>query len=1170
MAKRTEAIISGAANGLTAREASRRQFLKELGAASATSMLALWSFSCSREPGIEAIENPLAYYPDRDWESVYRDQYRFDRSFTFVCSPNDTHACRLRAFERNGVVIRTEQNYDHHRYRDLYGHTATPHWNPRGCLKGFTIHRRVYGPYRLRYPLVRAGWKEWADDGFPSLSDDPKLRSRYKFDSRGQDSFVRLSWDEVDTYLAKALIAIARTYSGEEGKRRLLGDGYVPEMLTHWHGAGTSTMKYRGGMGLLGVIGKYGLYRFSNMMALLDHHVRGVDPEHAVGGRKWSNYTWHGDQAPGQPFVHGLQTSDCDFNDLRHTKLHIQCGKNLVENKMPDSHWFIEMMERGGKIVTIAPEYNPPATKSDYWIPVRPGLSDTSIFLYLARYLMDNKLYDENFVKRFTDLPLLVRTDNLKRLRASELFPNYQPGLDPQGPSFRIQGLKQEQYEKLGDFVVFDRQSGQLKAITRDDVGERLAQKGIDPQLEWKDRVKLADGKTVEVMTLWEMYKIHLRDYDLDTVTEITGAPRELIERLAKDIATIKPVAIHIGEGINHYFHATLHNRATYLPLMLTGNIGIPGSGCHTWAGNYKAALFQAAPGVGPGFKGWVAEDPFHPNLDPQAKAADLKIKAYAHDEEVAYWGHGDTCQVVTTPKRGRKVFTGVTHMPTPTKVMWFTNVNLINNAKWAYHLIKNTNPKIDLIVTQDVEMTASCEYADVILPANTWMESQSLEITASCSNPFLQIWGREGIRPLYETRDDLHIMAGVAKKLAEITGDERFRDYWKFALEKREEVYIDRLLDGSTTTKGYTTKEILAGKYGEPGVAMMLFRTYPRVPFYEQVHDSIPFYTDTGRLNAYCDIPEAIEYGENFIVHREGPEATPFLPNVIVSTNPYIRPDDYGISLREMDPEKRAVRNVKLSWKQVKTTKNPLWEQGYRFYLLTPKTRHRVHSQWSACDWNLIWDSNFGDPQRKDKRTPGVGEHQLHINPQTAKRLGINDGDYVWVDANPADRPYVGWKPTDPFYKVARCMVRVKYNPAYPPDVVMMKHAPFIATERSVKAHESRPDGRALSAETGYQANFRYGSQQSLTRDWFMPMHQTDSLFHKAKIEMGFIFGGEADNHGLNTVPKETLVKITKAEAGGLGGQGSWKPATTGLSPGNESQDCERYLAGGFVRVKA
>jgi nitrate reductase alpha subunit len=144
--------------------------------------------------------------------------------------------------------------------------------------------------------------------------------------------------------------------------------------------------------------------------------------------------------------------------------------------------------------------------------------------------------------------------------------------------------------------------------------------------------------------------------------------------------------------------------------------------------------------------------------------------------------------------------------------------------------------------------------------------------------------------------------------------------------------------------------------------------------------------------------------------------------------------------------------------------------------------------------------------------------------------------------------------------------MVRANYNPAYPYHIVMMKHAPYIATERSVKAHETRKDGRALSEGTGYQANFRYGSHQSLTRNWHMPMHQTDHLFHKAKAATRFIFGGEADNHGINTVPKETLVRIIKAEDGGLGGKGAWKIGTLGYSPGNEGDSMRRYIGGGFL----
>jgi nitrate reductase alpha subunit len=220
--------------------------------------------------------------------------------------------------------------------------------------------------------------------------------------------------------------------------------------------------------------------------------------------------------------------------------------------------------------------------------------------------------------------------------------------------------------------------------------------------------------------------------------------------------------------------------------------------------------------------------------------------------------------------------------------------------------------------------------------------------------------------------------------------------------------------------------------------------------------------------------------------------------------------------------------------------------------------------------DWHIIFDSNFGDPFRRDKRLPGFGDHQLHMNPEDAKSLGINDGDYVYVDANPADRPFRGWQQADAQRaKVARLMLRVTYNTSYPRGVVMTKHAPFIATEKSVLAHETRPDGRAQSADTGYQANLRYGAQQSCTRNWLMPMHQTDTLFHKAKVKMAFMFGGEADNHAINTVPKETLVRVVKAEDGGPGGQGQWEPATRGLGPDSENSPINQlYLTGGFVQI--
>jgi nitrate reductase alpha subunit len=1138
---------------------SRRDFIKRSGAAAAGAY-AVTILPLKFLQAKETVDNPLAFYPNRDWEHLYRDQYKYDSSFYWICAPNDTHNCRASAYVRNGVVVRMGDQYDIGKTADLYGNKASWNWGTRQCGKGYTFHRIVYGPHRLKHPIVRKGWKEWADAGFPHLTRE--LKEKYKFASRGTDEFLKISWDEAFEYMATSLQAIARRYSGEDGAKLLKEQGYPQEMIEDMGGAGTRTIKMRGGMGLLGVIGKYGMYRLCNSLALLDHHIRGVDHEHARAGRTWSNYTWHGDQAPGHPWVHGLQNCECDFNDLRFSKLIIMNGKNLVENKLVDSHWFIETMERGGKIVVIAPEYGPPSTKADYWIPIRPE-TDAALWLGVTKLMMDNGWYDVDFVKRFTDFPLLVRTDNLKRLRAAEVFPNYKSDLPPDGPSFKVQGLKKEQHEKLGDFVVWDNGP---KAINRDDIGETIAKKGINPTLDGTFKVKLVDGSEVEVMTLWEMYKTHLRDYDLDSVAEITNAPKNLIEQLAKDIATIQPAAIHQGEGINHWFHATESNRAAYLPMMLTGNIGKPGTGVHGWAGNYKSALFQGSALTGPGFKGWVAEDPFDADLDENTHGSKIHAHAYFKDEEPAYWDHGDVPLIVDTPKEGRKCFTGKTHMPTPTKAIFFNNVNLINNAKWAYGVIKNVNPNVELIVSYDIQMTASIQHADFGLPANSWIEFEDLEITASCSNPFLQIW-KGGIKPLYDSKDDLAIHAGIARALAKVTGDKRFEDYFKFENEGKRQVYIQRLLDSCTTTTGYKVDDILAGKYGVPGQALMLFRTYPRIPFWEQVKDNYPFYTDTGRLHAYSDDPTALDCGENFIVHREGPEATPYLPNVIVSRNPWIRPNDYGLPLSAEHWDERSVRNVKMGWADVKGTKNFLWEKGFQFYCLTPKSRHRVHSTWSNVDWHLIWDSNFGDPHRLDKRAPNVGEHQIHMNPQAARDLGINDGDYVYVDANPADRPYIGAKPDDPFYKVARLMLRVTYNPSYPYNVVMMKHGTYIATEKTVKAQQTRPDGMALT-DDGYLANFRFGSQQSITRNWHMPMHQTDTLFHKQKTSMTYIFGGEADNHAINTVPKETLVRITKAEDGGLGGKGQWKPGATGMSPGGEDETMKKYLEGGFIET--
>ena len=84
----------------------RRRFLRWLGAGATASVLGA-ELGCTTflEPTDDG--NPLARHVGRDWEAIYHDQYRYDSWFDWVCSPNDTHACRIRAYVRNGIVVRS-------------------------------------------------------------------------------------------------------------------------------------------------------------------------------------------------------------------------------------------------------------------------------------------------------------------------------------------------------------------------------------------------------------------------------------------------------------------------------------------------------------------------------------------------------------------------------------------------------------------------------------------------------------------------------------------------------------------------------------------------------------------------------------------------------------------------------------------------------------------------------------------------------------------------------------------------------------------------------------------------------------------------------------------------------------------------------------------------------
>jgi nitrate reductase alpha subunit len=1152
---------------------SRRAFLGGLVSASVTGIATKLSAAPLRYLKPLDVESPLAAYPNRDWERAYRNIFQTDSTFTFLCAPNDTHNCLLKAHMKNGVMVRIGPTFGYGKAKDLYGNTASHRWDPRLCQKGLALVRRVYGDRRVKSPMIRKGFKDWADAGFPR--DPATGKPDPKYFQRGKDKWLRTSWDEAYTYSAKAFDDIARAYSGEDGRQRLEKQGYDHAMIEATEGAGVQTIKIRGGMAFLGATRIFGLYRFANMMALADAHVRGVGPDKAVGIRGWDSYSWHTDLPPGHPMVTGAQTNDFDLFAVEHAKLLLVWGMNWITTKMPDSHWMTEARLKGTKVVAITVEYSATATKADEVVVIRPG-TDPAFALGLAQVILSKKLFDVSWVKNNTDLPFLVRMDTLKPLAPGDVEPAALRGYTEKAPANVMvlkpsdkmpSGLQQKQQivpeaiaGELGSFVVLDERSKKLVAVTRDDVGSAFAKRGASPELTASLKVRLRDGREVEVRSHFSLLAQYL-DANMTPaqVEAITTAPAKAIESLAEQIArNPEKTMFATGMGPNQFYNSDLKDRAILLVAALTRNLGFVGGNVGSYAGNYRASIFG-------GLGLYTTEDPFRIQTD---KTGPVATKKYFHYESLHYYNYGDR-----PLRQGNTLFTGKGHLPTPTKAMWLNNSNsVIGNVKWHFDVVHNTLPKIEFIAFADWWWTASCEYADIVFAADSWAEFKVPDMTASCTNPFVQLFPKTPLERIFDTKPDVEIIAGVSAALGKLYDDARFRDYWKFVAEGDVETYLQRIIDGSFALKGYTVEGL--HKDATDGVpALVNVRTYPRASSYEQAKSEQPWHTKSGRLEFYRHEDEFIDNGENLVVHREPIDSTFHEPNVIVAAaHPAIRPkqpEDYGLRRDDLSTEARQVRHVVRSVEETVATKHPLMARGYRHIYHTPKYRHGAHTTPVDTDFTSVLFGPFGDIYRHDKRLPSVTEGYMDINPRDAKELGLDDGDYVYVDADPSDRPYRDFKPGTDEYKIARLMLRVRYYPGTPRNVARTWHNMYGATFGSVKGHETRPDGLAKSPETNYQAMYRYGSHQSATRAWLKPTLMTDSLVHKDLTGQTLMKGFQSDVHCPVGAPREAFVKLTKADVGGVGGKGLWRPAALGIRPSYESDAMKTYLGGKFVVVK-
>lgn len=354
-------------------------------------------------------------------------------------------------------------------------------------------------------------------------------------------------------------------------------------------------------------------------------------------------------------------------------------------------------------------------------------------------------------------------------------------------------------------------------------------------------KVELTDNTTVEAVTVFSLLKEMLTEYSLETVAQITGAPAETIERIAVEAATRTPLHIVYGPSNYQWYHGDLKGRALSLLPVLTGSIGVSGGGISTYAGQYRIRFNVS--------EWWFP------------KEGTLNWVPYLH-----FLNSGGP----RYPEKGIKAMIGGWGNP-------FDQHNMSNALK-----DRSASGDIEFVATFDFNMTTTCMWSDVVFPATTWYENY--ELTATILHPYLQLQ-EPAIAPLFEARTGLALMRGLAKRL---NPDWEALLYPDLDDTKASLEIIDLLLKtGGMETRGITLDMVKKGP-------VRLHSTAPddrQVPFYEQVHDRVPFpppsypaplpatarFVKTGRIEFYKDEDLFLAEGEQLPVYKPTFEDTEY-----------------------------------------------------------------------------------------------------------------------------------------------------------------------------------------------------------------------------------------------------------------------------------------------------
>lgn len=537
------------------------------------------------------------------------------------------------------------------------------------CMKGKAAPELVDSANRILYPMKRT---------HPKGAEDP--------------GWQRISWEEAMSTIAGQL---------EKFKRE---DGAESVAFGFTSPSGTP---------------------LSDAIEWLERFVRIYGSPNTSYGTEICN--WHKDVAHRWTFGCGIPVAD-----YSHADLILLWGHNPANTWLAQASAIGTGRNNGAKLIVVDPRPTPLAKEANAWLDVNPG-TDGALALGLSHLLVERNLFNHEFVRNWTNGPLLVRNDNGYFLREKDI--------NPLAISNR--------------YTVWDEHNQQVTFID----SETRTEETLMPTaaLEGNVEVAIADGAKISCQTAFSSFKDMLANYDPENVSRITGVSVASIEAAASLIAGAKKIAYHSWSGVAQHTNATQTERAIATLYALTGCFDQ--EGCNRIYASHpvnvvnsptlmpksqwdKALGLEERP-IGPPSQGWVhSQDIWHSVLE----GTPYKIRGLI--------GFG-------------------------------TNI-LLSQSDTS--LGQQALEALEFYAHVDLFETPTSKYADILLPVNTAWEREGLRTgfeSSAAAQDHIQL-RKKMVSPRGESRSDLEIVFDLACRLGmnEAFFDGNIEAAWNYQLE--------------------------------------------------------------------------------------------------------------------------------------------------------------------------------------------------------------------------------------------------------------------------------------------------------------------------------------------------------------------------------------------------